>query len=100
MIELPTMTDPLSRSWDQPAADQMAVYDDIAIMDRSTLVLLPEYSMSIPTGVYDGKMWRCALGHDQWLLCWYGPSDDPERCFVNRRPIRLIRDKAIRSPRR
>lgn len=93
MIELPQMTHPLSRAWDQPFADQMAVYDDIAIMDRSTLVQLHKYSASIPTGVYDGKMWRCANGAEKWLLCWYGPSEDPDKCSINRRPIRLIRDE-------
>lgn len=92
MIELPPMTHPLSAVWDQPNSDQMAVYDDIAIMDLSTLVCLHEYSASIPTGVYEGKMWRCAVGND-WQLCWYGPSKDPDKCSINRRPIRLIRDE-------
>ncbi|KKK97679.1 hypothetical protein LCGC14_2650360, partial [marine sediment metagenome] len=63
MIKLPQMTHPLSRHWNQPPADQMAVYDDIAIMDQSALGLLPEYSTSIPTGVYEGKMWKSRQGH-------------------------------------
>jgi hypothetical protein len=77
----------------------MAVYDDIAIMDRSTLARLPEYSTSIPTGVYEGKMWKFRQGHGtpggsdgSWFLRWYGPSDDPNKCSINERPIRLIRD--------
>ncbi len=89
MIQLPVMTHPLSRAWDQPAADQVAVYDDIAIMDQSTLQRLHNYSASIPTGVYEGKMWRCSDG-DGWLLCWYGLSDDPDKCSINRRPIRVL----------
>ncbi|KKL82142.1 hypothetical protein LCGC14_1987740 [marine sediment metagenome] len=93
MIELPQMTHPLSRGWSQPPADQMAVYDDIAIMDQSTLALLPEYSTTIPTGAYEGKMWRRANGPDNWLLCWYGPSEKPDMVSINRRPIRLIRDE-------
>lgn len=91
MIKLPVMTHPLSSAWDQPSPDRMAIYDDIAIMDRPTLECLSEYSASIPTGVYEGKAWRCALGTDQWQLCWYGPSKDPDSCSINRRPIRLIR---------
>lgn len=93
MIELPPMTHPLSGGWDQPSPDRMAIYDDIAIMDRSTLECLHNYSASIPTGVYDGKAWRCATGADEWQLCWYGPSKDPDKCSINRRPIRLIRDE-------
>lgn len=100
VIELPQMTHPLSRAWDQPGPDELAVYDDIAIMDRSTLQQLHNYSASIPTGVYEGKMWRFQQGHSTpggpdgpWYLCWYGPSEDPDKCSINRRPIRLIRDE-------
>lgn len=92
MIQIPVMTHPLSTAWNQPAADRMAVYDDIAIMDRDTLSQLSEYSMSIPSGAYEGKMWRRAAG-DDWQLCWYGPSEDPEMVSINSRPIRLIRDE-------
>ncbi len=75
----------------------MAVYDDIAIMDRSTLQRLHDYSASIPTGVYEGKMWRRADGPDKWLLCWYGPSEDPDMVSINTRPIRLIRERTQRK---
>ena len=91
MIQIPAMTHPLSSAWDQPGAHDLAVYDDIPIMDHSTLARLHNYSASIPTGVYEGKMWRCSDGED-WLLCWYGPAEDPDKCSINRRPIRLIRD--------
>ena len=94
MIKLPQMTHPLSRCWDQPPADQVAVYDDIAIMDRSTLAQLNEYSTSIPTGAYEGKLWRRANG-EAWLLCWYGPSKHPAMVSINSRPIRLIRDEEM-----
>ena len=108
MIELPQMTHPLSRHWHQPSADEMAVYDDIAIMDRSTLERLANYSLTNPTGAYEGKMWRrCSSSYmsmgllvspvpvadTQWLLCWYGPSEDPDMVSINSRPIRLIRDE-------
>lgn len=91
MIELPTMTHPLSAHWHQPNADQMAVYDDIAIMDRSALNSLSEYSLSIPSGVYEGKMWK-RKSRDGWQLCWYGPSDKPDEVSINNRPIRLLQN--------
>lgn len=97
---LPQMTHPLSAHWPQPPADQIAMYDDMAIMDRATLALLSDYSLSIPTGVYEGKMWRSRQGHGTpegpsgpWQLCWYGSSDDPDKCSINTRPIRLLRDE-------
>lgn len=104
MIELPQMTHPLSRYWDQPRADELAVYDDIAIMDNSALQRLSEYSTSIPTGVYEGKMWKSRQGHGTpggptgpWYLCWYDSSDNLDSCSINRRPIRLIRDEDIQK---
>jgi len=93
MIELPQMTHPHSRYWNQPRLDELAVYDDIAIMDQSTLECLSDYSTTIPTGAYEGKMWRRSNGPDKWLLCWYGLSEDPDKVSINSRPIRLIRNK-------
>lgn len=90
MIELPQITDPLGAYWDQPKSDQMAVYNDIAIMDQIAVDALLEYSTSIPTGTYEGKMWKCRHP-DGWQLCWYGASDDPDMISINRRPIRIIK---------
>jgi hypothetical protein len=92
VIELPQMVHPLSKYWSQPSRHQVAVYDDIAIMDRSTLARMADYSLSIPTGAYEGKMWRQSNG-GSWRFCWYGPSDDPDKVSIHSRPIRLIRDE-------
>lgn len=87
---IPEMTNPLSRYWHQPPLDDIAVYDDIAIMDRDTLEGLPEYSMSIPTGTYEGKMWK-RMDRKGWTLCWYKDSDVPGRIDICSRPIRVLK---------
>ncbi len=91
MLKLPEMTHPLSAHWYQPKAEDVAVYNDIAIMDETTLEELAEYSTSIPTGAYEGKMWKAFGTRGGWYLCWYGPDDDPDMVSINRRPIRFLR---------
>jgi hypothetical protein len=70
-------------------------------MDKATFEELEEYSCSFPTGVYEGKMWKrhdgsfdrafiARGGEPVWLLMWFGPSDDPNKCSINSREIILI----------
>ena len=88
---IPPITDPMGRHWDQPPREDILVDDEHAVMTASTFTALLEYSSSIPSGVYDGKMWR---RHDYGdcldLLMWFGPSDDPGKCKVNSRIILLV----------
>lgn len=91
MLDLiPQMTHPLSVYWDQPPLEDIAVYNDIAIMDQKTLDKLPEYSFSVPSGAYAGKMWKTEL-NTGWLLRWYEKGLDPKTISINHRPIRILR---------
>jgi hypothetical protein len=91
------MTDPLSVHWRQPPLEAIAVDDTHALMTERTLNELAEYSATIPTGAYHGKMWRRAVYAEGrppqdivgWLLCWYGPHDDPRKCSINYREVLL-----------
>lgn len=101
------MTHPLSRHWDQPKSVEILLDDTHALMSKKTFLSLHEYSCSNPSGVYDGKMWRRYDGRfDQrcgspiflridprpmpvWMLRWYGPSADPDKCSVNSRIVIL-----------
>lgn len=56
--EIPPMTHPLSRHWRQPSTSAILIDDVNAVMDVDTLGALPEYSCSLPTGAYEGKMWH------------------------------------------
>jgi hypothetical protein len=73
------------------------------LLTRRQFEELPEYSSSMPSGVYPGKCWkRCEgrkLGPGEnpwaikppftWYLVWYGIHEDPKRCTIEHREIRI-----------
>lgn len=93
------MTHPLSAYWDQPAREQILVDQTAAVMNRKTFDALAEYSTSLPTGVYEGKMWKRdqpsrmmtdgEIVHN-WFLVWYDKSPDPEKCMIKQAIIFII----------
>jgi hypothetical protein len=96
MNEIPPITDPLGKYWDQPARSEILVDEKHAVMTEETFRLLHEYSATNPTGVYPGKMWRrhdglfdqrCKPGERRWLLCWYAECEDPKMCATHWREI-------------
>jgi len=76
MKAVPEMTDPLGAYWDQPKLSEIEIDDNHALMSIQSLSKLYEYSNSMPSGVYVGKMWKCKT-KDCWLLRWYGDCKDP-----------------------
>lgn len=100
---IPPMTHPLGKHWPQPDRERILVDHKNAIMDKRTFDQLSEYTTTVPSGVYDGKMWR-AQQHDgldrdgrirlrpdkPWLLRWYGPCSNPGQCAVNAREIIIV----------
>jgi hypothetical protein len=88
MNEIPLMTDPLGRYWDQPPRDAIALDDTHALMTERAFEQLPEYSRTTPSGVYPGKMWRHCTKDGDWYLCWFGIVDgNPKVCSNNARRI-------------
>lgn len=58
------------------------IYLDEEVITLGELRALPEYSVTVPTGVTIGKRWRCATQPDrrhkentEWLIKTY--TDDP-----------------------
>ena len=102
----PPITHPLGKHWEQPPLRDVWFFGGLAIMTEKTLEELPEYSSTLPSGVYDGKMWRanvtppaapgCALPprekprKEEWILRWFAPSDEPNKCAVKWADIVLI----------
>lgn len=82
---IPIMTHPLSSAWDQPSKENILVDDNYAVMSQTDFDKLHEYSCSIPSGVYEGKMWK--VKGKKWFLEWYSPSKVLGRCAVNAREI-------------
>ena len=95
---IPPITDPMGSGWDQPSRSDIDFINGRAVMTKATFDKLPEYSASLPSGVYEGKMWKRLDGrHDptarkediRWLLMWYGPSKKPDQCSINHLPITI-----------
>lgn len=97
---IPPMTDPMGKHWDQPAREEILIDDTHALMSGSTFAALHEYSCSVPTGCYPGKMWRCHVGiydprckpEDRyWILRWFGfSSKGAAYCSNNVRRIVIL----------
>lgn len=86
---IPPMTNPLGRYWLQPPAERVLVDNTHAVCSRRDFELLPEYSRSYPTGVYNGKMWRASFA-DGWYLGWFADSSKPGLCSINFRKLLVV----------
>lgn len=87
---IPPITDPRGRLWDQPNQEDILVDDKVAVMGKSTLGKLREYSVTIPTGAYAGKMWKSRYVGG-WVLRWYSDAQG-ETLTIHSRPILLLRE--------
>lgn len=69
--KIPPMTNPLGKYWEQPNRSEILIEDESAIMLNSTFEKLKNYSHSIPSGVYEGKMWKSIGKFGRPFLRWY-----------------------------
>jgi hypothetical protein len=91
---LPALESPYSSSaWQQPSRESILIDKTHALMTGATFEKLAEYSSTMPSGVYPGKLWRRHDGiYDRrcvtprWLLCWYGPVD-ADKCSIEFREV-------------
>lgn len=99
---IPPITDPMGTHWEQPPREEILIDDTHAIMSASAFKALHEYSASMPSGVYPGKMWKRHNGiYDadflrrggapEWKLGWYGLSEKGEGfCSIHFRTILIV----------
>ena len=83
---IPPITDLSGQSWKQPHRRYIELDKTHALMSEQTFKGLPEYSYTIPTGKYEGKMWR-ANKYGKWYLAWYGPAPEPGYLSIEWREI-------------
>lgn len=101
---VPAIEHPLGRHWDQPDPKRI-VFDrhGRALMSRRDFEALHNYSTTLPSGVYEGKMWRrqamtkgeywnrVPATPERWFVCWYDATPgDPATCTVHSREIDLV----------
>lgn len=87
---IPVMDDPLGKYWDQPKDIREAPMDDTHVMlTKQQLANLPEYSSTLPSGVYPGKCWLRIEGR-QKLLAWFGDETPDHKCPIYFRKVLVI----------
>lgn len=89
---IPPMTHPLGKHWNQPQDIRQAPMDDKHVLLTPRQVHeLPEYSASIPSGVYEGKCWKLIMRDNTHWLLWYANKDkDKDNCTINKREILIM----------
>ncbi len=88
---IPDCLHPLSKYWDQPENIDVEIDDTYAMMTKESFDLLKNYSMSVPSGIYIGKMWKAQARISLvWYLRWYKEyPQDPSKCIWDQRIILL-----------
>ena len=92
---IPPITNPLGKGWVQPHLDMIQLDDKNAYMREGTFNSIADYTDSRPTGVYEGKVWKTRSFIDDrttrdWVLHWFGLSDDPNKCSNHWREIVIM----------
>lgn len=59
---IPKITDKRGMLWKQPHRRYIEIDEEYALMTKQTFEDLREYSVTIPSGEYEGKMWKANRG--------------------------------------
>lgn len=86
---IPKITDKCGMSWKQPHRRYIEIDEEYALMTKQTFEGLREYSVTIPSGKYEGKMWKAYRGGICYLY-WYDYDDNPSMIKIERREILLL----------
>jgi hypothetical protein len=87
---IPPMTHPYGKAWEQPELSEVSICDTYATMNQKAFKKLHDYSRSMPSAVYEGKMWKTSDDKITYHLHWWGFSDEPDKCSGNVREIKII----------
>ncbi len=90
---IPPITNPLGQYWEQPDQAQWLFDDTHVVIPACDLRKLESYDCTMPSGVYEGKMWqrrehKCVGGRH--LLVWYGSHPEPGTCGIYFREILAV----------
>lgn len=79
----------LARGWEAPQRTGVLIDETHAMMSQPSFDKLLDYSVSMPSGVYPGKMWKAHVRGEGWFLRWYGQGP-PGMCTNNERKILIV----------
>lgn len=85
---IPEMTNELGNYWDQPNRNDIEIDEEIALMSVESLNKLKEYNTSIPSGVYEGKMWK-TKHKNEYYLRWYDKIQE-DHMLIETRKIKIL----------
>ena len=84
---IPPITDELGKYWNAPQRENIDMTLSHAWMNKDDFQRLHHYQHTLPTGVYEGKMWKRLMRDGgtrlHWFLAWFGPSNEPNKCSIN-----------------
>jgi len=80
---IPIIESTLGKDWNRPSLDKILVDDYCAVMEKETFDALLNYSFSLPSSLYSGKMWR-----QNNYLCYC--TENEYSVFINRRGILIV----------
>ena len=87
MNEIPEMTDPMGRYWDQPRDIRNAVMTKrYVILEMAQINQMSCYDASYPSAVYPGKCWMRRENEITYLV-WFGEETPDHRCPIYFREI-------------
>lgn len=79
-------------AWPQPEREHITLDDTHAMMSQGSCDKLLDYSCSMPSGVWIGKMWKCKfIDSESWFLRWFGTESKKGFLSTHQREI-LIAD--------
>ncbi|PCJ51527.1 MAG: hypothetical protein COA79_25900 [Planctomycetota bacterium] len=110
VLKIPPLRSVVSRKWDQPDRSEIKLAYSHAYMTQQSFDKLADYSVSIPSGVCQGKIWKKNIGawsmhrkssplNDRdlakidsvpfWILCWYGRPSKTGTHLIESRIIKI-----------
>ena len=91
VIKIPPITNILGKYWNQPNPDDITICGEHAFMTQEVFDKLATYSTSMPSDVYEGKMWKAEKNDKNWYLCWCVNNEVGNKCYVKYKNI-IIED--------
>lgn len=89
-VTIPPMTHPFGKVWEAPDRSEVTIDGAFAKMTKAAFDKLLDYSRSVPSGVYEGKMWKTSDDKITWHLHWWSAAKEPDMCSGNTREIKII----------
>jgi hypothetical protein len=101
-MEIPEMTNPLGKYWEQPDRNEIKFSFGRAWVSKKVFNSLKQYDVTNPSGVYEGKIWRRKIHVRDGkrliprdLLCWY--VDSKKEGFCDIKTIHLMIDEKVNT---